>query len=92
MIRVDLRHARRWHRRREPLRLRGGQMNPYPGMISCRARSTSAGMVIAFHSAWIGASGPGQYIALPYPRSSSTAPRSVLAVTPPLTSRSSYWK
>ena len=38
------------------------------------------GMVTAFHSAWIGASGPDQYIALPYPRSSSTAPRSVAAV------------
>ena len=64
-------------------------MNPNPGMISCRARSTSAGMLIAFHSVWIGASGPGQYIAFPYPRSSSTAPRSLAGVTPPLTSRSS---
>ena len=39
-----------------------------------RAHSTSAGMVIASHSAWLGASGADQYIALPYPRSSSTGP------------------
>ena len=64
-------------------------MNPNPGRISRRARSTSAGMVIAFQSAWTGASGPDQYIAFPYPRSSSTAPRSLLDATPPLTSRSS---
>jgi len=56
------------------------------------ARSTSAGMVTAAHSAWIGASGPDQYIASPYPTSSSTAPRSLLGVTPPSTSRSSYKK
>lgn len=31
------------------------------------------------HSAQIGASGPAQYIAFPYPRSSSTVPRSLLA-------------
>ena len=36
------------------------------------ARSTSAGMVTAAHSAWIGASGSDQYIAAPYPSSSRT--------------------
>jgi hypothetical protein len=64
-------------------------MNPNPGRISRVARSTNAGTVTAVHRAWTGASGSDQNIALPYPRSSSTAPLSVLAVTPPSTSRSS---
>jgi hypothetical protein len=35
-----------------------GRMNPDPGVISCRARESGAGMVIASHSAGSGASAP----------------------------------
>ena len=52
-------------RHREPLRLRGGQDEPEPGQDFPPGASTSAGMVTALHSAWTGASGPGQYIASP---------------------------
>ena len=44
------------------------------GRSCSRSRIDLRGMVIASHSAWLGASGADQYIALPYPRSSSTGP------------------